>query len=132
MRHKDANDYLKNREDAKTFAQDYYWNVSPVEDFGIIGSGSLFEYGLEAANDEGIDIPFHMADLKPYIPKFLFDSIVLIVGSTSIGKTANLDTTMTSIIMSTHEIVMADGRLKRIEDIKKDDYVMGVDSKQVS
>lgn len=24
---------------------------------------------------------------------------------------------------------MADGRLKRIEDIKKDDYVMGVDSK---
>ena len=105
LRHKDANDYLKNREDAKTFAQDYYWNVSPVEDFGIIGSGSLFEYGLEAANDEGIDIPFHMADLKPYIPKFLFDSIVLIVGSTSIGKTANLDTTMTSIIMSTHEKV---------------------------
>ena len=46
LRHKDANDYLKNREDAKTFAQDYYWNVSPVEDFGIIGSGSLFEYGL--------------------------------------------------------------------------------------
>ena len=105
LRYKDANDYLKNREDAKTFAQDYYWNVSPVEDFGIIGSGSLFEYGLEAANDEGIDIPFHMADLKPYIPKFLFDSIVLIVGSTSIGKTANLDTTMTSIIMSTHEKV---------------------------
>ena len=27
------------------------------------------------------------------------------------------------------EIVMADGRLKKIEDIKKDDYVMGVDSK---
>ena len=105
LRYKDANDYLKNREDAKTFAQDYYWNVSPVEDFGIIGSGSLFDYGLEAANDEGIDIPFHMADLKPYIPKFLFDSIVLIVGSTSIGKTANLDTTMTSIIMSTHEKV---------------------------
>ena len=105
LRYKDANDYLKNREDAKAFAQDYYWNVSPVEDFGIIGSGSLFEYGLEAANDEGIDIPFHMADLKPYIPKFLFDSIVLIVGSTSIGKTANLDTTMTSIIMSTHEKV---------------------------
>ena len=105
LRYKDANDYLKNREDAKTFAQDYYWNVSPVEDFGIIGSGSLFDYGLEAANDEGIDIPFHMADLKPYIPKFLFDSIVLIVGSTSIGKTTNLDTTMTSIIMSTHEKV---------------------------
>ena len=105
LRYKDANDYLKNREDAKAFAQDYYWNVSPVEDFGIIGSGSLFEYGLEAANDEGIDIPFHMADLKPYIPKFLFDSVVLIVGSTSIGKTANLDTTMTSIIMSTHEKV---------------------------
>ena len=27
------------------------------------------------------------------------------------------------------EIVMADGRLKRIEDIKKDDCVMGIDSK---
>ena len=31
LRYKDANDYLKNREDAKTFAQDYYWNVSPQQ-----------------------------------------------------------------------------------------------------
>ena len=117
LRYKDANDYLKNREDAKTFAQDYYWNVSPVEDFGIIGSGSLFEYGLEAANDEGVDIPFHMADLKPYIPKFLFDSIVLIVGSTSIGKCHGKG----------QKILMSDLSVKNVEDIVVGDTVLGKD-----
>ena len=101
----------------KTFAQDYYWNVSPVEDFGIIGSGSLFEYGLEAANDEGIDIPFHMADLKPYIPKFLFDSIVLIVGSTSIGKCHGKG----------QKILMSDLSVKNVEDIVVGDTVLGKD-----
>ena len=83
--------------------QDAYWNVSAVEDYGIIGSGDLFEYGIEASNDEGISVPFHMLDLKPYVPMFMYDSIVLLVGSTSIGKTANLDTTMSSIIMSSKD-----------------------------
>ena len=99
LRYKDPNEYLKNK-DEDSFLQDAYWAVSPVEDYGIIGSGDLFQYGIEAANDEGIPIPFHMLDLKPYVPMFMYDSITLIVGSTSIGKTANLDTTMTSIIMS--------------------------------
>lgn len=99
LRYKDANDYIRNK-DVDSYMQDAYWNASPVEDYGIIGSGDLFEYGIEASNDEGVPIPFHMLDLKPYVPMFMYDSIVLLVGSTSIGKTANLDTTMSSIIMS--------------------------------
>lgn len=99
LRYKDANDYIRNK-DVESYMQDAYWNASPVEDYGIIGSGDLFEYGIEASNDEGVPIPFHMLDLKPYVPMFMYDSIVLLVGSTSIGKTANLDTTMSSIIMS--------------------------------
>jgi len=102
LRYKDANDYIKNK-DAESYMQDAYWNVSAVEDYGIIGSGDLFEYGIEASNDEGIPVPFHMLDLKPYVPMFMYDSIVLLVGSTSIGKTANLDTTMSSIIMSSKD-----------------------------
>ena len=102
LRYKDANDYIKNK-DTESYMQDTYWNVSAVEDYGIIGSGDLFEYGIEASNDEGIPVPFHMLDLKPYVPMFMYDSIVLLVGSTSIGKTANLDTTMSSIIMSSND-----------------------------
>ena len=102
LRYKDANDYIKNK-DTESYMQDAYWNVSAVEDYGIIGSGDLFEYGIEASNDEGIPVPFHMLDLKPYVPMFMYDSIVLLVGSTSIGKTANLDTTMSSIIMSSKD-----------------------------
>ena len=102
LRYKDANDYIKNK-DTESYMQDAYWNVSAVEDYGIIGSGELFDYGIEASNDEGIPVPFHMLDLKPYVPMFMYDSIVLLVGSTSIGKTANLDTTMSSIIMSSKD-----------------------------
>ena len=102
LRYKDANDYIKNK-DTESYMQDAYWNVSAVEDYGIIGSGDLFEYGIEASNDEGIPVPFHMLDLKPYVPMFMYDSIVLLVGSTSIGKTANIDTTMSSIIMSSKD-----------------------------
>ena len=102
LRYKDANDYIKNK-DTESYMQDAYWNVSAVEDYGIIGSGDLFEYGIEASTDEGIPVPFHMLDLKPYVPMFMYDSIVLLVGSTSIGKTANLDTTMSSIIMSSKD-----------------------------
>ena len=102
LRYKDANDYIKNK-DTESYMQDAYWNVSAVEDYGIIGSGELFEYGIEASNDEGIPVPFHMLDLKPYVPMFMYDSIVLLVGSTSIGKTVNLDTTMSSIIMSSKD-----------------------------
>lgn len=99
LRHKDPNEYIKHN-DVESFLQDAYWNVSPVEDYGIIGSGDLFEYGIEAASDEGIPVPFHMYDLKPYVPMFMYDSITLLVGSTSIGKTANLDSTTESIVMS--------------------------------
>ncbi len=104
LRYKDANEYIKNG-DEDSFLQDAYWNPSAVEDYGIIGSGDLFQYGIEAAADEGIPVPFHMYDLKPYVPMFMYDSITLLVGSTSIGKTANLDSTTESIVMSSKENV---------------------------
>lgn len=104
LRYKDVNEYLKNK-DVDSFSQDAYWNASPVENYGIIGSGDLFQYGIEASSDEGIPIPFHMYDLKPYVPMFMYDSITLIVGSTSVGKTANLDSTTESIVMSSKENV---------------------------
>lgn len=104
LRYKDINEYLKNK-DVDSFSQDAYWNASPVENYGIIGSGDLFQYGIDASSDEGIPIPFHMYDLKPYVPMFMYDSITLIVGSTSVGKTANLDSTTESIVMSSKENV---------------------------
>lgn len=112
LRHEDPNEYLKSGyknnnllQEMDNFMQDVYWNATPVVDYGIIGSGDLYECGLEAANVEGIPLPFHMYDLKEFVPELLFDSITLIVGSTSIGKTANLDTITTSIIMNTREHV---------------------------
>ena len=104
LRYKDPNDYLKNK-DTESLAQDVYWNCSPAEDDCIKGSGILLEAMVEAANEGGVELPFFMSDLKPYLPYFPYDSITLICGSTSIGKTTLLREIILNTVMTSKEMV---------------------------
>lgn len=99
LRYKDINEYQQ-YQDAANFLQDCYWRAEPLQDDGIISSDQLFAYGLEAAKDEGVKLPFHMMDLEATVPKLLFDNIMLVVGSTSSGKTSNVDSINDSLIIN--------------------------------
>ena len=104
LRYKDPNDYLKNK-DPELIQQDVYWNCSPAEEDCIKGSGILLEAMVQAADEGGVELPFFMNDLKPYLPYFPYDSITLICGSTSIGKTTLLREIILNTVMTSKEMV---------------------------
>ena len=104
LRYKDPNDYLKNKSE-EFLATDVYWNCSPAEEDSIKGSGILLEAMVAAADEGGVELPFFMNDLKPYLPYFPYDSITLVCGSTSIGKTTLLREIILNTVMTTKEMV---------------------------
>lgn len=104
LRYKDPNEYLKNK-DTESLPQDVYWNCSPAEEDCIKGSGILLEAMVEAADEGGVELPFFMSDLKPYLPYFPYDSITLVCGSTSIGKTTLLREIILNTVMTSKEMV---------------------------
>lgn len=98
LRYKDPNKYLEHK-DADKFAQDAFWNVSPAENYGIINSGMLFEFALESTEeDDGIQLPSYLMDLKDMVPIIPKSSIVLFAGQTSSGKTTFMEEFKDSII----------------------------------
>lgn len=103
LRHKDPNKYIESGDQDK-FAQDAYWNVNPAENFGIIHSGALFQYALESTEEEdGIDLPPYMMDLKGMIPIIPKSSIVLFAGQTSSGKTTFMEEFKDAIIIDSRK-----------------------------
>lgn len=104
LRYKDPNEYLKNK-DTESLSSDVYWNCSPAEEDCIKGSGILLEAMVEAADEGGVELPFFMSDLKPYLPYFPYDSITLVCGSTSIGKTTLLREIILNTVMTSKEMV---------------------------
>lgn len=103
MQHKDPNKYLE-KGDKDKFAQDAYWNVTPAENYGIINSGSLFDYALESTEEEdGIALPSYLMDIKEMIPIIPKSSIVLIAGKTSSGKTTFVEEFKDSIIIDSRK-----------------------------
>lgn len=97
LRHKDANDYIKNRvgsyEAANEFTKDVYWDAQPCEDFGVIGSDVLYEGALEKLSQEKIPFPPFLGDLARC---FTDGSIgrgewINIISNTSTGKSTIVD-----------------------------------------
>lgn len=62
LKYNDLNDYLKNKE-GDQIAKDLYWNAVPIEDFGVVGSGSLLQKAKERLSQDKIPFPNFLADL---------------------------------------------------------------------
>lgn len=96
--HKDPNAY---RLDNAQLQQDIYWNVQPVDSFGIVGSSELFDAAMEGLDGRvGLPLPYYMQDMLPFVPYIPESSIVLFAGETSGGKTTLLSELQFSLIMN--------------------------------
>lgn len=96
--HKDPNAY---RLDVTQLQQDIYWNVQPVDSFGIVGSSELFDAAMEGLDGRvGLPLPYYMQDMIPFVPYIPESSIVLFAGETSGGKTTLLSELQFSLIMN--------------------------------
>ena len=97
----DPNQYKLN---THQLMQDIYWNVNSVDDYGIIGSGDLYEYAVEAlSNQGGLPMPYYLKDIVKFVPYIPYGSIVLFAGETSGGKTTLLSELQFSLIMNSGE-----------------------------
>lgn len=62
LKYNDLNDYLKNK-DGDQIVKDLYWNAVPLETFGVVGSGSLFQKAKDRLNQDKIPFPAFLSDL---------------------------------------------------------------------
>lgn len=96
---KDVNDYiaptskLSFYDAAHLFCKDVYWDATPTVDFGIVGSGDLFDAGLERLNQEKVKLPSFMTDLNKCFTdgEVGVGEWVNIIAGTSSGKSTVLD-----------------------------------------
>lgn len=88
LRHKDLNDYLK-AGDADKLPSDLYWNATAVKNFGISGSGDIFEEMLKSATLERVKLPPFLTDLNETFNGGIgLGEICNLVAPPSVGKTA--------------------------------------------
>ena len=88
MRYMDANEYLKNGDMANLVA-DVYWNAVPVKDFGIAGSGSIYESMVELAKKEKVRLPAFLDDLNKLLAGGVgVAELILLVSPPSVGKSS--------------------------------------------
>jgi len=87
---KDPNEY---RLDTQQLCQDIYWNVRPVDDFGIMTADELYEEGLKKLEQDKIPIPDMLHDLKPYFTdgEIGRGEWINIIAGTSTGKSTLID-----------------------------------------
>lgn len=107
MRYVDANEYLKNGDFANLIA-DVYWNAIPVKDFGIAGSGSIYDEIIKTVKTESIALPNFLSDLKPVFKGGIpLQEIILLAAASSIGKSAIVNQIMLDWIMtSVHKVLI--------------------------
>ena len=107
MRYVDANEYLKNGDIANLIA-DVYWNAIPVKDFGIAGSGSIYDEIIKTVKTESIALPNFLSDLKPVFKGGIpLQEIILLAAASSIGKSAIVNQIMLDWIMtSVHKVLI--------------------------
>lgn len=87
LRHKDPNKYLEVR-DAFSLTKDVYWQVTPVESYGIADSGAILEKMYEEAEFERVPLPKFMGDLDWHFNGgFNRGEIINVVAPPSVGKT---------------------------------------------
>ena len=111
LSYKDVNDYInpENLPDIKDYArqaqlfcQDTYWNAKPVVDYGIVGSGDLFDAAVEKLKQEKIKLPEFLVDLgKAFTDGALGrGEWVNIISNTSTGKSTIVDAWLNSWCLS--------------------------------
>ena len=107
MRYVDANEYLKNG-DIANLITDVYWNAIPVKDFGIAGSGSIYDEIIKTVKTESIALPNFLSDLKPVFKGGIpLQEIILLAAASSIGKSAIVNQIMLDWIMtSVHKVLI--------------------------
>ena len=87
LRHKDINDYMK-AGDFDKIITDVYWNAQAINDWGISGSGDIYEEMLKAAVTESIPLPSFLKGLDNVFPSGIGLGEIWNLGSnTSTGKT---------------------------------------------
>lgn len=107
LRHKDLNDYLKNR-DVDKLAGDLFWDAKPVKMFGIMGSADIFDKILESVSSERIPLPPFLVGLDDIFAGGIpLGEVVNIISSVSTGKTVFInETIMHWLIHSVHRILI--------------------------
>lgn len=107
LRFKDINSYMKEAASDKIIA-DVYWNALPVKDFGIAGSGSIYDEIIKTVKTESIALPNFLSDLKPVFKGGIpLQEIILLAAASSIGKSAIVNQIMLDWIMtSVHKVLI--------------------------
>lgn len=88
LRHKDIGEYAKSGDFDKIIA-DVYWNAQAVKDFGIAGSGSIYESMVELAKKEKVRLPAFLDDLNKLLAGGVgVAELILLVSPPSVGKSS--------------------------------------------
>lgn len=88
LRFKDINSYMKEGASDKIIT-DVYWNALPVKDFGIAGSGSIYESMVELAKKEKVRLPAFLDDLNKLLAGGVgVAELILLVSPPSVGKSS--------------------------------------------
>lgn len=107
LRFNDINCYMKEGASDKIIT-DVYWNALPVKDFGIAGSGSIYDEIIKTVKTESIALPNFLSDLKPVFKGGIpLQEIILLAAASSIGKSAIVNQIMLDWIMtSVHKVLI--------------------------
>lgn len=107
LRHKDINQYLKEG-DGEKIITDVYWNAIAVKDYGIAGSGDIYDEIIKTVKTESIALPNFLSDLKPVFKGGIpLQEIILLAAASSIGKSAIVNQIMLDWIMtSVHKVLI--------------------------
>lgn len=107
LRHKDINEYMKVGDFDKIIT-DVYWNAQPVVDWGISGSGDIYDEMLKAAVTESIPLPNFLKGLDEVFPSGIGLGEIWNLGSnTSTGKTVVVNQlTLDWVMNSPHRMLI--------------------------
>lgn len=107
LRHKDINDYIK-AGDFDKIITDVYWNAQAINDWGISGSGDIYEEMLKAAVTESIPLPSFLKGLDNVFPSGIGLGEIWNLGSnTSTGKTVVVNQlTLDWVMNSPHRMLI--------------------------
>ena len=107
LKYNDLNDMLKNNA-ANEIANAIYWSPLPTIDFGIAGSGSIYDEIIKTVKTESIALPNFLSDLKPVFKGGIpLQEIILLAAASSIGKSAIVNQIMLDWIMtSVHKVLI--------------------------
>ena len=107
LRHKDINEYMK-AGDFDKIITDVYWNAQAINDWGISGSGDIYEEMLKAAVTESIPLPSFLKGLDNVFPSGIGLGEIWNLGSnTSTGKTVVVNQlTLDWVMNSPHRMLI--------------------------